>query len=843
MPRAEECTYASVCHTSNGKCSCAHGIDANPPSTLRERRELRYSRDQQALLDDFRHCASEASQIELQISALERVSGLLKAKVCEGRDRISHLRERLAEADGGPSEDLVNQQTLEEHWLAVACREEKAVANQLVQLRQTQTSSALQSADVVTSRPTRGSRKKTNLNLFLQKSPTKRPLQVQKLRSRSIDLLPRGVASRSRYSAPEACWNQRYTSHFRSRSLIEGPQVTKLCRHSGLAAQLTVSQPSSLDSKVAAFSLQANPDINGCDERRVSAVDAFTNSFSSRVISPPLLSARRNLSLRQLRISERQRQSVPFPNPAKVAVARSEYGVVTILPRETPSSESVFVGDLLDVPLPSYVQKLMNVFEQNSEPSLSFSLPERDVPMLRKPVTPSLEQPQTFSPITPTLSPKTKSHNLLRKQRSIFTLRLHVRPVPDLASRSTLAASSSASVSDSVVYSASAVPASGDTASHPKGLPSTRNYDLHLLGKAPDDLPETPTATAAGFHLPSTPRRGMVSGPLAALRDVKSRLVTLAALIVAVDLTTKNVAKTLTAVEVDREFVDGSLAILEKRIIPPPPFQQLRDGNLIPLLGFGTYEIEGREAYDTVKWALEAGYRHIDSAAWYENEKEVGNAILDFCKAHQVPRSEIYYTTKLRSNDGYQASKDAIQKSVDDCALGYIDLYLIHGPLGGPQARMDSWRAALDAKAEGKLRSIGVSNYGVKHIQEILDAGVELPAVNQIDLHPFMVRAALVDFCQRHEIALGAWGPLVRAHKFGHPLLVKIAKKYGKEVPHVLLRYSLQKGFIPLPKTVSKERMISNTDIYDFELTDDEINGLDGLDEYLITDWDPSDCP
>ncbi|KAH8118101.1 aldo-keto reductase [Phellopilus nigrolimitatus] len=263
----------------------------------------------------------------------------------------------------------------------------------------------------------------------------------------------------------------------------------------------------------------------------------------------------------------------------------------------------------------------------------------------------------------------------------------------------------------------------------------------------------------------------------------------------------------------------------------------LRDGNTIPLLGFGTYDIEGREAYEAVTWALE------DSAAWYYNEKEVGRAILDFCQKSNVPRSEIFYTTKLRSNDGHQASKAAIEKSLEECGLGYIDLYLIHGPLGGPQARMDSWKAASEAKAEGKIHSVGVSNYGLKHIQEMLDAGVEVPAVNQIDLHPFMTRTTLVDLCLRNGIALEAWAPLVRGYRFKHPGLVRLAGKYSKETAQVLLRYSLQKGFIPLPKSVSKERINSNTQIYDFELTADEMKDLDALDEHLITDWDPSDCP
>ncbi|KAF7375293.1 Aldo-keto reductase [Mycena sanguinolenta] len=245
----------------------------------------------------------------------------------------------------------------------------------------------------------------------------------------------------------------------------------------------------------------------------------------------------------------------------------------------------------------------------------------------------------------------------------------------------------------------------------------------------------------------------------------------------------------------------------------------LNDGNRIPCLGFGTYEIEGKEAYNAVTWALEAGYRHIDSATWYENEKQCGKAILDFCKATGTPRSEIFYTTKLKYNRGYKDTLKAIKYSLDQCGLGYIDLYLIHGPIGGPEARKECWRAICDSQKEGHLKSIGVSCFGVRHLQELLATGLATPAVNQIDLHPFMTRTAIVKFCQEHKIALEAWAPLV------------------------LLRYCLQKNYVAIPKSVSKARIISNTNLFDFQLEPQEVLDLDGLDEALVTDWDPSECP
>ncbi|KAJ7895114.1 Aldo/keto reductase [Mycena leptocephala] len=269
----------------------------------------------------------------------------------------------------------------------------------------------------------------------------------------------------------------------------------------------------------------------------------------------------------------------------------------------------------------------------------------------------------------------------------------------------------------------------------------------------------------------------------------------------------------------------------------------LNDGNGVPYLGFGTYEMSGSEAYNAVKWALAAGYRHIDSATWYENEKECGQAILDFCKATGTPRSAIFYTTKLMINTNYEDTLKAIQYSLDACGLGYIDLYLIHGPLGGSDARKECWRAICDAQKEGKLKSIGVSCFGIRHLQEILAMGLAVPAINQIDLHPFMTRSAIVKFCQEHMIALEAWAPLVRGLRFDHPSIVSFARKYNKEPAQVLLRYCLQKNYVAIPKSASKTRIISNTNIFDFQLEEQEVLELDSLDEGLVTDWDPSECP
>ncbi|KAG6843939.1 hypothetical protein H0H87_011524 [Tephrocybe sp. NHM501043] len=252
--------------------------------------------------------------------------------------------------------------------------------------------------------------------------------------------------------------------------------------------------------------------------------------------------------------------------------------------------------------------------------------------------------------------------------------------------------------------------------------------------------------------------------------------------------------------------------------------------------------MDDAQAYASVTVALEAGYRHIDSAAWYENEASVGRAIQHFLTKHALPRSAVFYTTKLKLNNGYASALAAIETSLDACRLGYIDLYLVHGPLGGPDARRDSWRACVEAKERGWVRSIGISTFGVRHMQEILKMDLEKPVVHQIDLHPFMARREIVELSKQNGMLLEAWAPLVRGLRFDHPTISALATKHSKDPAQVLLRYSIQKGYVPLPKTVSPKRVLSNADIFNFTLDEQEIRDLDALDENLVTDWDPTDC-
>ncbi|KAL7425260.1 hypothetical protein Q5752_000948 [Cryptotrichosporon argae] len=269
---------------------------------------------------------------------------------------------------------------------------------------------------------------------------------------------------------------------------------------------------------------------------------------------------------------------------------------------------------------------------------------------------------------------------------------------------------------------------------------------------------------------------------------------------------------------------------------------KMHDGHLIPQFGLGVYEMTSDETYGAVKAALEAGYRHVDTAEWYENEAPVGKAINDFCAETGTPRADIFLTSKLMHNETYERTLRDLKTSLRKAGVDRFDLYLMHSAIGGPQIRKEVWRALVDAKKQGLVTSIGVSNWGAKHIDELVKAGSELPVVNQIDLHPFMRHFDIVEECGKHGILLEAWAPLVRGLRFDHPALVAVAKQHAKEPAQILLRWGLQHGFIVIPKSVSPKRIVSNSQIFDFELSDADMAQLDKLDEYLVTDWDVVDC-
>ena len=261
----------------------------------------------------------------------------------------------------------------------------------------------------------------------------------------------------------------------------------------------------------------------------------------------------------------------------------------------------------------------------------------------------------------------------------------------------------------------------------------------------------------------------------------------------------------------------------------------------IPRLGLGVYRSgQGIETRAAVRWALEAGYRHIDTAAAYGNEEDVGEAI----RTSGIARGEVFVTTKLWNQDhGYDAALRAFDRSLESLGIDFVDLYLIHWPVA--DLRRESWRALEQIHADGRARAIGVSNYMVRHLDELLAHAHSPPAVNQIELHPFIFRTReeVVALCRRHGIAIEAYSPLTKGRRMGDPVLRRVADAHGRSVAQVLIRYDLQKDTIVLPKSAHRDRIRENAQVFDFTLTAEEMALLDGLDEGLATGWDPTNAP
>ena len=263
----------------------------------------------------------------------------------------------------------------------------------------------------------------------------------------------------------------------------------------------------------------------------------------------------------------------------------------------------------------------------------------------------------------------------------------------------------------------------------------------------------------------------------------------------------------------------------------------LLDGNVIPAVGLGVYRsAPGEETYAAVSNALSVGYRHIDTAQIYRNEGDVGRAVAD----SGISRSEIFITTKLwLSNWGYQAALDAINESLRLLGTPYIDLLLLHAP-GPADTRAETWRALEDSQIEGKLRSIGVSNFGIPHLEKLATTAKIIPAVNQIEIHPWCQRSDVTKYCHSKGIVVQAYSPLAKAIKLSDPVVCSIAKENCATPAQVLIMRSLSKGFVTLPKSVDPSRQAENLAASSiFNLTDENIRLLDTLEEYLVTGWDP----
>lgn len=264
---------------------------------------------------------------------------------------------------------------------------------------------------------------------------------------------------------------------------------------------------------------------------------------------------------------------------------------------------------------------------------------------------------------------------------------------------------------------------------------------------------------------------------------------------------------------------------------------RLASGASIPQLGLGVWQSpQGTPTREAVATALRLGYRHIDTARVYRNEPDVGAAV----RESDIPRDQIFVTTKLWNDDqGYDNAMRACDASLKRLGLEYVDLYLIHWPVAGK--RLDSWRALEQLHADGRARSIGVSNFLVPHLEELLGSAKTKPHANQIELSPFLQRRPTVELCKKLDIAIEAYSPLTRGEKLGDPVVMGVAREVQKSSAQVLLRWGIQHGFIVLPKSVRAERIAENAAIFDFALTAEQMARLDDLEENLVTGWDPAE--
>ncbi|RJP75248.1 MAG: aldo/keto reductase [Candidatus Zixiibacteriota bacterium] len=268
---------------------------------------------------------------------------------------------------------------------------------------------------------------------------------------------------------------------------------------------------------------------------------------------------------------------------------------------------------------------------------------------------------------------------------------------------------------------------------------------------------------------------------------------------------------------------------------------RLNNGLEMPYLGLGVYLIpEGPPAVRAVRWALEAGYRLIDTASAYGNERSVGQAI----RESGIPRSEVFVTTKLATTEqGYESALKAFSASLNRLGLDYVDLYLIHWPVTA--RRVDSWKALETLAQDSRCLAIGVSNYMIRHLQEVFDCCATVPAVNQIELSPYIygMHSGLVDFCRQQGIVLEAYSPLAKARKLNDPRLVQIAEQHGKTTAQVLIRWALQHDFVVIPKSADRGRIRENAAVFDFSLSPEDMARLDAFNLSLATGWDPRGVP
>ncbi len=267
------------------------------------------------------------------------------------------------------------------------------------------------------------------------------------------------------------------------------------------------------------------------------------------------------------------------------------------------------------------------------------------------------------------------------------------------------------------------------------------------------------------------------------------------------------------------------------------PMKTLNDGNQLPALGFGTYKLNGEDGIRSIVSALEAGYRLLDTALNYENEKEVGEAI----RRSGIPREEIFVTTKLPGrHHGFDETLLSFEESRMNLGLDYVDLYLIHWPLPRIDKYVETFKAMITLREEGLARSVGVSNFTEEHLKRVIDEIGVTPAVNQIELHPRFPQGAMREFHARHDIVTESWSPLARGNEVrDEPVVTAIAEKHAVTPTQVVLRWHVQLGAIPIPKSSTPERQRENFDVFGFELSQDEIASVSSLESARLWGGDP----
>ncbi|WP_053362764.1 aldo/keto reductase [Bacillus sp. FJAT-27251] len=265
----------------------------------------------------------------------------------------------------------------------------------------------------------------------------------------------------------------------------------------------------------------------------------------------------------------------------------------------------------------------------------------------------------------------------------------------------------------------------------------------------------------------------------------------------------------------------------------------LHNGVKMPWLGLGVFLVkDGEEVVNSVKTALELGYRSIDTAAVYRNEEGVGQAIAE----SNIPREELFITTKVWNADqGYEATLAAFETSMNKLGLDYLDLYLIHWPLPSQGKYVETWKALEKLYNDGRVRAIGVSNFKIHHLEELIANSEIVPMVNQVEYHPRFNQRELHEFCKKHSIQLEAWSPLMQGGLLDEPALVEIAKKYNKSTAQIIIRWDIQTGVVTIPKSVKPHRIAENADVFDFELTQEDMEQINALNQDQRQFADPDD--